>query len=81
VERKDTEPGCDILDRYDVHCLEPGHVDGSDAADRARQGGIRRRVAAELDGHLRLGRCGRLATGVRPAEPGAQHDSVRDAAA
>ena len=57
-----------ILDRYDVHSLELGHIDCCGAADGARLRSIRRRVVARLDGHLRLGRRGRLAARLRPAE-------------
>jgi hypothetical protein len=35
-------------------------------------------ASAGLDGHFRLGRRGRLAARVRPAEPRAQHDTLRD---
>ena len=69
MEREDAESRGYVLDRYDMHGLELGHIDCCDAADRTRPRGIRRRVVAQLDGHLRLGRRGRFAARFRPAEP------------
>jgi hypothetical protein len=55
MEREDVEPRGHTLDRYDIRGLEPGQADGDDAPDRARPRGVRRRMIALLDGHLRRG--------------------------
>jgi len=81
VEREDAEPRGHVLNRHDMYSLEFGHVNGGDAAHRARPRGVRRRVVAQFDRYLRLSRRRRLSARVRPTQPRTQHDPLRDAPA
>ena len=81
MEREDTEPRGHVFDRHHMYGLESGHIDGDDAANRARPRGVRRCVVAQLDRHLCLRRCRWFAAGVRSAQPRTQHDPLRDAPA
>ena len=78
MERKVAGDDRDVVDRHDVHGVEHRDRDGGDAADRARPRGVRRRVAARVDGHIRVCRRGRVSPRVRPALARALDDPVRD---
>lgn len=77
LEHRLAQPDHHIQHRHHLHHLGHPLADGQDAADRPRQGGLRRTLLRQQRRRVCVVRAGRQRAHVRPAQPGAQHHHLR----